>query len=155
MTYLQIHSKCLLIHERGSSFVHRFDIPIIPSHSSKPFGKVPNTPIMMGATLTVLHFQIGIISRFRFSIFSFSLMFTLVSKGQATSKIRNVLSSLFNTTISGLLCSRGLIGSWLHHFAPLSKSYLFQNCQWLICARASKAGIGSEPTSYIPPNMAD
>ena len=95
---------------------------------------------LLCTTLTVLHFQVRVISCFRswyFSIFSFSLMFTLVSKGQATSKIRNVLSSLFNTTISGLLCSRGLIGSWLHHFAPLSKSYLSQNCQWIICATLS------------------
>ena len=114
---------------------------------------------LLCTTLTVLHFQIRVISRFRswyFSIFSYSLMFTLVSKGKATSKIRHVLSSLFNTTISGLLCSRGwsvwilnshnnfimsdsstACGSWLYHFAPLSKSYLSQNCQWIICATLS------------------
>ena len=134
---------------------------------------------MMGTILTVLHFQIRVISRFRswyFSIFSFSLMFTLVLKGKATSKIRHVLSSFFNTTISDLLCSRGW-SVWIlksnNNFIMSDSSTAcgscytifprFQSCTSRRTAsglfvppyRVSKAGIGSEQTSYIPPNMAD
>ena len=91
---------------------------------------------------------------------------------KAISKIRHVLSSLFNTTISDLLCSRGW-SVWIlksnNNFIMSDSSTAcgscytifprFQSCTSRRTAsglfvppyRVSKAGIGSEPTSYIPP----
>ena len=64
--------------------------PISVNHFFISFETVPNAPIMIGTTVTLRNFQIRFNSRFRslqFSIFSFSLSFTWMSK--QTSNINN------------------------------------------------------------------
>ena len=80
------------------------------SHFGRHLGSVPRAPIITGIILTSEYFQIlcsSLLKSWYFSIFSFSLLATLVSNGHAMSVSRHFLLVFSRTTISGLLASIG------------------------------------------------
>ena len=106
---------------------------MVLSQPLKFFDTVPRTPMIIGMTLILLLFHILISSHFKslyLSIFSFPFSCTLISNGQATSIIIQVLFCLSRTTMSGLLylsslsvCILKSHNILLDHFLPQTLVY--------------------------------
>ena len=75
------------------------------SHSSRPLGTVPSTPITIGITVTFMfHSLFSSLTRSKYlSVFSFSLIYTLWSAGTTKSTWWQVIFFSLSNTKSGLL----------------------------------------------------
>ena len=106
---------------------------MVSSQPLKLFDPLPRAPMIMGITFTLLQFHILISSHLKslyLSIFSFSYSCILISNGQATSIILQVLFCLSRTTTSGVLCFSSLsvciLSSTIFlpaHFLPQTLAY--------------------------------